>query len=530
MRAQIKKASRWLRALPSSRPEFEPTLIAAVLSLGAVLATLRGADYPAQYFRAAIYKADGFTIWNNAWYSGHFTPSYSLIAPVLSAWFGPIAVAVGSSVAAAYFMGRLAAIAPSPLSRWGAVLFAISTVSNVLIGRTAFALGMAIGLWSLDAWFHSRRRFALALALLAGLSTPVASVFLGLAAGAIAFTRLLQSPTRRIEPWSAALWLCAVAPLAAFSVAFGSDGIFRFEPVAFALCVVATVGIVAVTDNRTTIIGVSASALAAVAFFVIDNPMGGNFQRLPMFFAGALALFMARPNRAKLALALGVFFTGWAVFPAATASVDAYRDPSRHEAYYAPHVNYIEWHGDDNSRIEIPFTLNHWESFYVAKKFSLARGCERQADREVNPLFYDLTTTPEQYHAWLLDRAVRWVALPDVALDRGGQIEADLLANEHDWLVPVWENEHWKVWEVVDSTPILAAPAELIHLGYDNITIRSTTASSTVLRIRYMPYWTVEGPATISPTEDGLTEIQFFHPGEIRLSARFEWRDLFSNS
>ena len=130
-----------------AKPGVEAAVVAAAFSLVVIVTGMRGADYPAQYFRAAIFDADGFTIWNNAWYSGHFTPSYSLITPLLSAWFGPVAVTVGSSVASAFLFGRLAALAPGKLARWAAVVFAASTVANVLVGRTTFALGIAFGLW-----------------------------------------------------------------------------------------------------------------------------------------------------------------------------------------------------------------------------------------------------------------------------------------------------------------------------------------------------------------------------------------------
>ncbi len=513
-----------------AKPGVEAAFVAAVFALVVVVTGMRGADYPAQYFRAEIFDADGFTIWNNAWYSGHFTPSYSLITPLLSAWFGPVAVTVVSSIVSAFLFGRLAQLAPGTLARLAAVVFAVSTVANVLVGRTAFALGLAFGLWSLDAWFRDRRKQAIALAVIAGFATPVASVFLGVVVGAIALHDALPDG-RRFRPQVATsiYFVASLAPLVAFSLLFGSGGIFKFEPVGFALCIVGAIGLVRCTSNRAVWFAALGGLAGAVAFFSIENPMGGNFQRLPMFFAGVAALLFATRNRQRLAIGLAVAFACWTIFPAAESSIDAYADPSREEAYFTPLVNFINWHGDTNSRVEIPFTLNHWESTYVATEFSLARGWERQADREVNPMFYSELSATE-YHEWLLDRAVRWVALPDVALDNGGKLEAELLAEEHDWLTVVWEGEHWTVWEVSDATKILSEPAELVHLGYDNILLKSGEVGTATLRIRFMPYWTVEGPATINPTEDGLTEINFLHPGEVKLSARLEFGDLGSSS
>ena len=51
-------------------------------------------------------------------------------------------------------------------------------------------------------------------------------------------------------------------------------------------------------------------------------------------------------------------------------------------------------------RVEIPFTDNHWESRWVAPHVPLARGWERQLDRERNALFYDgRPLTPARYRA-----------------------------------------------------------------------------------------------------------------------------------
>ncbi len=513
-----------------AKPGVEAALVAGVLALVVVVTGMRGADYPAQYFRAAIFDADGFTIWNNAWYSGHFTPSYSLITPPLSAWFGPVAVTVVSSIVSAFLFGRLAKLAPGSLARFAALVFAVSTVANVLVGRTAFALGLAFGLWSLDAWFRERQKQAVALAIVAGFATPVASVFLGVIAGAIALNEALPGERRfRPQAWSSIYFVASLTPLAAFSILFGSSGIFKFEPVAFALSVVGAIGLAWCTSNRVVWFAAAAGLAGSIAFFTIENPMGGNFQRFPMFFAGTAALLFTTRKRNRLAVGLAVAFACWTIFPAAESSIDAYADPSREEAYFTPLVNFINWHGDTNSRVEIPFTLNHWESNYVATEFSLARGWERQSDREVNPMFYSELSAAD-YHDWLLERAVRWVALPDVALDNGGKLEAELLAREHDWLTVVWEDEHWTVWEVSDATKILSEPAELVYLGYDNILLRSAEVGTATLRIRFMPYWTVEGPATINSTEDGLTEINFLHPGQVKLSARLEFGDLGSSS
>ena len=79
-------------------------------------------------------------------------------------------------------------------------------------------------------------------------------------------------------------------------------------------------------------------------------------------------------------------------------------------------------------RIEIPFTDNHWESRWVAPHVPLARGWERQLDRQRNALFYDdRPITAARYRRWLDDNAVRFVALADAPIDYSAAREAALV-------------------------------------------------------------------------------------------------------
>ncbi len=45
-------------------------------------------DLAAQAFRVYLFNADGFSLWNNNWYGGHYLPSYSLLMPALGAFAG----------------------------------------------------------------------------------------------------------------------------------------------------------------------------------------------------------------------------------------------------------------------------------------------------------------------------------------------------------------------------------------------------------------------------------------------------------
>jgi len=149
---------------------------------------------------------------------------------------------------------------------------------------------------------------------------------------------------------------------------------------------------------------------------------------LGALFAGPLlAALVWRENRRALALlALPLVYWQW------VAPIDdwarAAGDASVHERYYAGLVGFLTTRGGGPFRLEIPFTDNHWEARWVAPRVPLARGWERQLDRERNALFYDgRPLTAARYRSWLDDNAVRFVALADAPVDYSAEREAQLL-------------------------------------------------------------------------------------------------------
>ena len=104
--------------------------------------------------------------------------------------------------------------------------------------------------------------------------------------------------------------------------------------------------------------------------------------------------------------------------------------PSSELSYHQPLLDELArlTRSDGPFRVEVPFTANHWETRYVAPRFPLARGWERQLDVKLNGLFYhDGALTPASYRAWLDRLAVRYVALPGVKLDPSGAREGALV-------------------------------------------------------------------------------------------------------
>src|SRR5436190_16800226 len=80
-------------------------LAAAILAVAYLIVAPSPADLAAQTFRADLFSAHGYVIWNNLWYSGHALPGYSVLYPPLAALLGPRVVGVLSAIAAAAAFG-----------------------------------------------------------------------------------------------------------------------------------------------------------------------------------------------------------------------------------------------------------------------------------------------------------------------------------------------------------------------------------------------------------------------------------------
>ena len=159
---------------------------------------------------------------------------------------------------------------------------------------------------------------------------------------------------------------------------------------------------------------------------------------------------------------------------------------------------------------------------FIAAEVPIARGWERQVDIDRNEILYEPDLTLAEYRAWVDDNAVRWIALPDLELDEGGRAEAALLEKGADWLQPVRTTEHWRIWEVVDATPIVEAPGRLVSESAEEIVISVDRPGTVLVRAWYMPYWSAEGDgACVESTADGLLEVVVTQPGIVHLRPEF---------
>ncbi|HEX2086177.1 MAG TPA: hypothetical protein VHF89_10880 [Solirubrobacteraceae bacterium] len=494
-----------------------PLLAAACAALW-LLAGPRTPDLAAQVFRTGLFEDHGYTLFNTLWFGGHHTPGYSLTFPPLAALLGPRVVGAIAAVVSAALFARLAHDHFGERAWLGSLWFAAATAADLLIGRLTFALGVAFGLGALLAL--ARRRTALAAALAVGTtaSSPVAGLFLAM--GGVAHGAATRRP--------AGLYLAgaAFAPALLLAVAFPEGGTQPFG-LWSALCVVAAA--VAVwrllpAEERTLRAAALLYAASTVAAFAISSPMGSNATRLAAAFAGPLLacalLGRARPLvLAAVALPLLVY-QWWG--PVREVRKGA-ADPSSKLAYYEPLLDFLEPRAGIDSRVEVPFTRLHWESVHVARRFPLARGWEAQLDREHNTLFAPGTRLdPRRYREWLREHAVRYVALPDVALDPVGRNEGELIRERRPgYLRPVWSNEDWQVFAVAGATSVVEG-ARLRELEPDAFALDAPRAGALLVRVRWTPYWeVVEGAACVERAGD-WTRLRVERPGAIRVAARFD--------
>jgi hypothetical protein len=499
-----------------------PVAGAAVAGIAYLLIQPATADMAAHAFRAWLFDTEGMTVWNAQWYGGHHVLGYSMLFAPLAAWPGPAWVGVLGAVAAtAAFVPLAREAAPSPgIATAATWLFAAGVLSNVVIGRMPFTLGIAL---AVAAWLCAERAtvawraLAAVLALACVLASPVAGAFLALAAAARA-----AGSGREALGLAATLVLPVAVGGATMAVLFPEGGDDRFVATAFwpMLAVSVAAAVLLAPDRRVLRAGVILYLVVLVGAFAIPNVFGQNALRLPVLLGPPLLLLAPRAGAPRFAIAavlLALVYLQW--LPAVRAVAEASGDPSTEEAFFADPRAFLEGAVRPGERVEVAFTHNHWEAAHLATAVPLARGWERQLDEKANPLFYDdRPLTPERYHRWLQDSAVRWVALPDAPLDYSAEAEARLLEQGLPYLRLAHESADWKIWEVRDAAPPASNGARITAADPRGFEVES--GGPTVVRQRYTRWWNSDG-ACVTRAPGDWTRVTPVRSGPVRVQAGF---------
>jgi hypothetical protein len=512
------------RAGITSRHGFVPSTTVAAGSVALTLALLgaalgwHGADTPNYLFRIDLFRQAGFAVWNLAWYGGHYTLGYSALLAPLGAAVGPTALGAAAAAGAAVCFDRLLErgldVVGAARRRAATLIFAAGTVTNLAVGRLAFAVGLAAGMAAVLAATRRRWRTAFALSIVTTLASPVAGAFLAIAWLAAAVSRRPAGGRGPLACGAAAL-----APVVLAAALFPEDGVFPFQwtGLAAVLAACATTLVAVPVRYRVVRRGAVLYAAVAVVAFAVATPLGANVERLGMYVVAPVLVAVAPRAKVRLVAVAVPLLLLWQWTPALDGIARAGNDRSTDPAYFQPLLDFVHDQPTVVGRIEIPFTEHHYEAAYVAPSVGLARGWERQLDMLDNPIFYAPQLDAVTYHQWLLDAGVELVALPDVALDPSAAAEADVIAGRPAYLRPVWHDAHWQVWRVVDSPGLVSGPVALVATDPTSVALDATGAGTALLRVHWTPYWSAAGPACVAPAADGWTQLRVDGPGRVEL-------------
>jgi hypothetical protein len=509
-------------------------------------------DLAAQVFRVHLFETEGFSLWDNSWYGGHYLPSYSLLLPPLGAFAGLRAIGGLSALISVWAFRRL-------VRRWGiarphaaGVVFALSVAGDLFIGRITFALGVAVGLLAVDASTRGSRGGRVLggwLSLACAAASPVAAVFLALAACA-AWT-VNRRTVRALVLGGPALALTAV-----FSVLLPEGGYEPFATGSLLAAIAASLCVLLLAPAALRLLRATFALylLVLLGCYLVPSPVGSNAVRFGVLFAPSMLVgcitiadvqaraaslvglarrarrvrshHVVEPGKGVASSLLSTcvaLMVGWQLTGPLSQSVGASLSPASHASFYAPVIGYLQHtaHGRP-IRVEVPFTSSHWDAEVLGAHFMLARGWERQLDTHYDELFYGSTLTAPDYRAWLLDNGVSYVALSDAPLDFSSIQEAALIRAGLPFLRLSKQTRHWRIYKVLRAQPLVSGPGSLQTLNGDGFSIAASRPGDFLVRVHYTPYWSVvSGSATLGPAPGDWTEVYVKRAGTIAVDAEF---------
>ncbi|MFJ9328699.1 MFS transporter [Streptomyces sp. NPDC101230] len=450
-----------------------------------------GGDIAAQDAWAEFVGRHPGTAYNLAWYGGMHPVSYSVVSPYLMSVLGVrstmMIVGTVSAALTALILVRVRAVR-NPLACSLAGVFAY--LCNALSGRVTFGLGMMFAVGAVAAvfcwphrWRYKRWAKAAVAAPLAGLATassPVAGLFLGVVAAALFL--------HKRRPGAYAIGLAPVAVVALSSLLFPFSGTqpMSLGTVSLPFLFSVLVFVLVPRDWSTVRTAAAVYGFGTVLTYFVDSQIGSNVTRMAMLFAGIVllaALPYTRP-RSRRWYALVLAFAGlnfWIGFKGVDDIVRTTPDASWARSL-APLVNQLQQVGAERGRVEVVPASSHREASALAT-YNLARGWNRQADMKRNPLFYDDTLNAVNYRQWLDRWAVHYVVLPTGRPDGGAQRETELVGKGLSYLREIWGDENWKLYRVLEPTPLADPPATVEKAGANELTIRVESAGRVLIRI-----------------------------------------------
>ncbi|MFE6977801.1 MFS transporter [Streptomyces sp. NPDC057682] len=454
-----------------------------------------GGDIAAQDAWAEFVGRHPGTAYNLAWYGGMHPVSYSVVSPYLMSLLGVrTTMMIAGTVSAgltSLILYRVKAVR-NPLACSMAGVFAY--LCNALSGRVTFGLGMMFAVGAAAAvfcwpyrWRYKRWAKAAVAAPLAALATagsPVAGLFLGVVAAALFLNK------RRPGAYALGLAPVVVVALSAWLFPFSGTQPMSVATLSGPFVFSVLVFLLVPEDWKTVRTAAAVYGIGTLLTYIVDSQIGSNVSRMAMLFAGVVLLaalpYVAPRSRKWYALVLA--FAGlnfWIGFKGIDDIVRTAPTASWAREL-APLVDQLQRVGADRGRVEVVPASSHREAAAMLPYVNLARGWNRQADMERNPLFYDDTLDAVNYRQWLDRWAVHYVVLPKGDPDSSGAVqEAELVAKGQPYLKAIWSDANWRLFAVDSPVPMADPPATVDEAGAGELTIHVKKAGRVLIRIPY---------------------------------------------
>lgn len=485
-----------------------------------------GGDLAAQDAWAEFAHAHPGSAYNLAWYGGMHPASYSAISPFVMAGLGVrTTMVLTTTVAAALLAWLVTGPTARDRSRFVPVVAGAAALSgNAVSGRVTFALGMTVALAAVCAivarpgGVHRLVRGGLvaALAATATACSPVAGLFLGVVAAALWL--------RGRRPAAYAVGVPAVLVVASTALLFPFSGQqpMGWRSVLLPVAMAVAVALLAPRSWGELRTGAGVYLVMVVLVWLMPTPIGTNVTRLGLLFGGVTLVLVALRGRWRTsvvahrlgaptaAVLMGIALTTSIAWQVSIATHDAIhsRPAASLDADIAPLVSVLGAKGAGLGRVEVIPTRSHREAAALAPYVALARGWNRQADVDRNPVFYESgALTAATYRHWLRRWAVRYVVLATTSQpDYGAGGEARLVSGGLDYLDQVWSDPSWTVYAVRNPAALVRSAAAVTTFAADHLTVTVPAAGRYVVKVETSPWLTVTGAAC-------LTDLDTEHPG-----------------
>jgi hypothetical protein len=207
------------------------------------------------------------------------------------------------------------------------------------------------------------------------------------------------------------------------------------------------------------------------------------------------------------------------VTPLAASFTKGQSDPAADAEYWAPTIAFLHEHLTPDYRVEAVDTAGHWPAEYLPSAgIPIVRGWFRQDDFPQNRLLY---RNPHRsaYVGWLRSLGVRYVVLPDAALDYSAQREASLLRRGRSGLRIAFRSAHTTIYAVPSPTPLVTGPGRAHMLRFEHARLVIATHAPGLYRVAasWSPYWKTSG-GCLSRRRDGMIALRVRRAGTVALT------------